>query len=493
MDEAQEILLTSLNNSGVSLPIGVSNIQTLNPNSLVSICAQSLNLIHNNSLSFPDSLPESRAERFKICTDIASAVTSLGYRGEISFHQFLYPSEDDSYKLIRFLVERLSGASGKGESFDKEKIGAKAQAENSKSEASQNDMTKKLDNRVVDQNDKKPSLLETAVDNRVVDQKDEPTIEGAMEGLMDSRNASTNRESVASGEDPLATALTQSMSSLQKQSSKRGKESVDTQSKEKMPTLKLTAKALEFQSLEDGHDLLKATFKMRMDDQKPTRIYINELNKNVSVKPVEEEKMRPEVLVHTQNGKEKLPNMKEVELVTEAVILEIRKREKEISKLSTELEKQPKVASRRSYIQRITEITKNSRKQDADIERILKETRELQMESNSIQERLHRAYAVVDETLFRYDAGFYRVAIHTRRPIWEARKDPVREQAYNLLTSVHGSFEQISEKIIATDRLRREISEQETKVAALATRSLNPDKLQADLDAIRKENELLEK
>lgn len=60
------------------------------------------------------------------------------------------------------------------------------------------------------------------------------------------------------------------------------------------------------------------------------------------------------------------------------------------------------MASRRSYIERIKEITKNSRKVDTDIERILKETRELQLESNSIQERLHRTYAVVDDMIFRY-------------------------------------------------------------------------------------------
>lgn len=67
-----------------------------------------------------------------------------------------------------------------------------------------------------------------------------------------------------------------------------------------------------------------------------------------------------------------------------------------------DLEKQPKLASRRSYIERVKEITKNSRKQEADIEQILKDTRELQLESNSIQERLHRTYAVVDELVFRY-------------------------------------------------------------------------------------------
>lgn len=78
-------------------------------------------------------------------------------------------------------------------------------------------------------------------------------------------------------------------------------------------------------------------------------------------------------------------------------------REEEHSKLVAELEKQQKVESRKSYTHRIKEITKNSRKQDADIERILKETREVQLESNSIQERLHRTYAVADEIVFKYE------------------------------------------------------------------------------------------
>lgn len=77
-------------------------------------------------------------------------------------------------------------------------------------------------------------------------------------------------------------------------------------------------------------------------------------------------------------------------------------RELECSTLLAELQKRPKLPPRKSYIQRITEITKNSWKQDADIDRILKETRELKLESNSVRERLDRTYMVVDETVFRY-------------------------------------------------------------------------------------------
>lgn len=76
-------------------------------------------------------------------------------------------------------------------------------------------------------------------------------------------------------------------------------------------------------------------------------------------------------------------------------------RDDEIIKLSSDIGKQPKLAPRRSYIEQINEITKNSRKQDTDIQLILKDIRELQLESNTIQERLNRTFAVLEETILR--------------------------------------------------------------------------------------------
>lgn len=172
---------------------------------------------------------------------------------------------------------------------------------------------------------------------------------------------------------------------------------------------------------------------------------------------------------------EKLQRKKEIRREIVSMSAEMKSREDEFSVLSMELEKQPKVASRGSFILRIKEITKNSCKQEADIERILRDTRELQLEINSIQERLNRTYAVVDETIFR-----------------EARKDPVARQAYRLLTRIHDCFEQTAEKVLSTDRTRREVADCEAKLTSMSSRSLNIDKLHADLDAIRKENNMLE-
>lgn len=255
----------------------------------------------------------------------------------------------------------------------------------------------------------------------------------------------------------------------------------------------VTAKTSELRDLEEEYQLLKAAAKMAFDDSHPTKFYLEQLDEQVGAKKhnlvelesqwdalkksIEEKKrsLEESLYANEPEAQEKLPKLREVELERQSVLSEIRKREDEYSKLTADLEKQPKVASRRSYIERIKEITKNSRKVDADIERILKETREIQLESNSIQERLHRTYAVVDDMVFR-----------------EAKKDQVGRQAYRLLASIHESFEQAAEKILATDRIRREIAEYEKKLAAVASRSLNVGKLQADVDIIMKENEFLE-
>ncbi|KAF9587908.1 hypothetical protein IFM89_006162 [Coptis chinensis] len=272
------------------------------------------------------------------------------------------------------------------------------------------------------------------------------------------------------------------------------KEIKDLRSQGEMLKQELAGSALESHHLEIEHGLLKATMEMAINDQHPADFHIRELNKQLKPgslnvleqeldwhafrkPPLGEKERSTKELHHLLNPEmqSNLQTLNEVELETEAIILEIRKREEEHSKLFGELEKQPRAATRKSYIQRVTEITKNSRKQDAGIEQILKDTRDLRLESNSIQERLHRTYVLADETMSR-----------------DVKKDLVRQQVYRLLTTIHESFGQIFEKISITDRIRREVVEQEAKLAAVSTSSLNIEKLQADLDKIRKENKLLE-
>ncbi|KAM0995654.1 hypothetical protein ACFX2C_005759 [Malus domestica] len=467
MEDSREILLKSLENSGVCVPDDVSSVKDLTPATLVSICSQSLNLI-GRTTPFPTSLPDcSVGDQFKLCTDIASGIKSLGYLADLSFHQFLYPSEEDSYKLIRFLVERLSDSSEVSQ-----KAGPKGV--NEEREVKEDGFQSSLEDHKT--GDEGPDLSHDKSRAKL----DELTLKGevpeiSVNGVCSSSTGGFNKDrrtNVFSGNH-----------STEK-----------VQNQEQLLMEEVNAKTSELKHLEEELELLKEAADMAFDVHHPVEFHLEKLNEQVDVrkhhvgeltsqweavrKPLEEKKKSLQESVYANNpyAQEKLQKLKDYELEKESILSEIQKREEELSKLSTGLEKQPKLSSRRSYIERVKEITKNSRKQEADIEQILKDTRELQLESNSIQERLHRTYAVVDEMVFR-----------------EAKKDAVGRQAYRILTSIHESFEQIREKILATDRTRREVGELEKKLAAMASRSLNVDKLQADLDAIRRENEHLEK
>lgn len=90
MEESEDILLKSMENCGIRIPPYVSSIRELKSSTLISICAQSLNLI-DKTFSFPYSLPDSSvADQFKICTEIASGIKNLGYHGDLSFQQVCF-------------------------------------------------------------------------------------------------------------------------------------------------------------------------------------------------------------------------------------------------------------------------------------------------------------------------------------------------------------------------------------------------------------------
>ncbi|KAI3456786.1 hypothetical protein Pfo_013449 [Paulownia fortunei] len=497
MEASEEILLNSLASSGVPIPVGCSSVRDLTPPTLFTICSHALRLIHgpHNASSFPASLPEdSMPDRVKICTEVSEAFNNLGFNPDLSFHKFLYPSNEDLYKLVRFLVGKLSESSGArtaalgdGDNIRcaaKEKPGD--EGETVQNEEILNGLKDlRLKTRALESSCMKfqDDLARTAAEPNSVLHNVEIRVEESKATEQDFSPSECSR-----GNHYRYTS--EGTESLQK-SAFRDQDA--SQNQEEAHKKLMAAKHPKLQHLDEELRLLKAAVEMVFDGQHPVEFYIEQLNDQVEAKrhrlkelesewdaikkPLQEKKgnLERSLFAFYPEASEKLTRIKEIELETESILAEIKRREEELSKLSSDLEKQPKLAPRRSYIERINEITKNSRKQDNDIQRILKDTREIQLESNTIQERLNRTYAIVDETIFR-----------------EAKKYPVARQAYKLLTNIHESFEQIAEKILATDRSRRGAADYEAKLAVISARSLNMGKLQADLDAIRKENDLLE-
>ncbi|CAM8958750.1 unnamed protein product [Rhodiola kirilowii] len=449
----EEILLRSLESLGVSIPDGVTSIQSLTPDSLFAICSQSLSIVDRAS-HFPESLPESTADRFKVCKDMAAVVKEIGYLGDISFHQFLYPSEDDLYKLVRFLIEKLSES------------GADVPVLNKGNVASTSGHLRP-----------KVELSETKDDGNIASEIQE--------------NAILKAEYQ---EDPLGVSRVNAPEKAESSHLIKTECEVDDPQNKKIYNETVVLQDLVLDQSEEDPELWKQAMEMALNDQRPVRFYADQLTSQIDAKTSKLMELKSQwsasidlleakrtnlldsLCVNNPDVQDKYYNLKEVEAQMHSVISEISRRTEERFKLLADLEKMPKVAPRRSYIQRINEITKNSRKLDADMERILQETRELQLESNLTRESLHRTHAITSETILR-----------------DAKTNPVGQQAYKLLNNIHENFQQIMEKILRTDRLKREAADQEKKIASMASQSLDLGKLQADLDAISKENEALRK
>ncbi|PHT43965.1 hypothetical protein CQW23_17990 [Capsicum baccatum] len=494
MEASEEILLNSIASSGVTIPAGVSSVKDLTPATLFSVSSQALHLIGRQNSPFPASLPEnSVADRLKLCSELASEFKSLGFIGDISFHKFLYPSEEDLYELIRFLVGRLSDVEARKDAIRDSKRRLKTSKE---SLADAGLLPRK-------------ELSERQSDPLMVTQTPEQSNQEEFNnGVRIPIGGADSSNETSSGEQDVLDLVEGVRKSSLRDNFDHGQQSTSPwvhlnqmncktetlQDQKEMLAEKSVSSSVELQELEEKLGLLKAAVEMASDDKHPNDFHVNQLNDQVKAKrgkivemetewidkrkALEQKKHSLEENLRTTEPEAyvKYKKVEEIELKLETVLAENKRRKDELIVLAAKAEKQPKLQPRRTYIQRVEEITKNSRKQDADIERILKETRELQLESNSVQERLNRTYAVVDETMFR-----------------EAKKDQVARQAYRILTKIHESFEQIAENLLATDRVRRQVTDYEGKLATMASRSVDIDKLKANLETITRENDLLEK
>ncbi|XP_060188259.1 uncharacterized protein LOC132617303 [Lycium barbarum] len=501
----EDILLNSIANAGVRIPTGISSVKDLTAATLFSVSSQSLHLIHRQNSSLPASLPEnSVADRLKLCSELSVAFKTLGFIGDISSHKFLYPSEEDLYELVRFLVGRLSDVEARKDSVGESKRRLKTQknVENT-GLLPRKELSGRLGDPLMMTQTPEPSKLSDITENKTEEFYNGVNI--PIECRADSSKETSGDEQDIPDllEDVRRSSMKDNEHNLEYEQqstspcvhlSQMNSNTETLQDQKEMLVEKSVSSSVELEDLQEKLDLLKAAVEMASDHRHPSDFYVNQLNDQVEVKRskiVEVEshwndkskalEQKKSCLEETLKATEpeayvKYKKVEEIELKLESILAENKRREDELIVLSAKAEKLPKLVRRRTHIQRIEEITKNSRKQDVDIERILKETRELQLESNSVQERLNRTHAVVDETVFR-----------------EAKKDHVGRQAYRILTSIHDSFEQIAENVLAADRAQREVADYEGKLATMASRSVDMDKLKADLETIRRENDLLEK
>jgi hypothetical protein len=553
MDDAQQIVLVALEQAGVRVPEGARAGGELNSSALVAICAQAVNALLRlgSDAAVPTSLPAGTAERFRVCTDLAGAVKLLGYRGDLSFHQFLYPSHKDTHKLLRFLLENLSkssaprgrrsraGAAGSGAASTRmsgvvREALTRAHGEfhtgegiceslRFRSSALRTSVVKIVEGvrhvkptlvtlKAKPRETVLPSLLElnaksvanVEVEGRVRGSGD-VTLTTHGEFLPHQLSAGVSKQlhlfdgdnsRVDSGEDGKAVALLQEqVTEIMSQMERMEVEARAMEDRVSVLREEQEAKEGEIREVEGEMAVLREAVSLALDSSRSSPSgALEELQERVVQgeqhmaalqaeweavrRPLEEKKAELEKEISTGEGEmaSKTMELKDIRQQLQQSREKLRVREGQAWTLETDLKELSSRPKRSSYVHRITELVKNSQKQETDIAKIITDTRALQRDGNATNDRLRRTYALVDELVFR-----------------DAKKDPVCRQSYRQLTTIHETFADIVDKVLEMDKTGRDIAELQAQLEELQKSSLDVQSVQADLDAVAIETRALER
>lgn len=140
------------------------------------------------------------------------------------------------------------------------------------------------------------------------------------------------------------------------------------------------------------------------------------------------------------------------------------------TKLAQELEKVDSNISRSGYTKRILDIIDNIKKQNIDIENVLRDTRKLQKEINTITGQLDRQFTATDDLIFK-----------------SAKHDDYSKRAYKLLATLHADCTESVSLVEETGSVIREVREIEDQIDIERGKNIseNLKKITADLEAIQ--------
>lgn len=106
MEEVDTIIIHSLKSIGCSIDDSVNNLDFFTAELVVEAVNRCLKVI-NDDVDLAYQLPPSMSVRFRIGTNLANQISELGYRGDIGYQSFLYPTEADIRRIFMFLIEKM--------------------------------------------------------------------------------------------------------------------------------------------------------------------------------------------------------------------------------------------------------------------------------------------------------------------------------------------------------------------------------------------------
>ncbi|MCO5611767.1 hypothetical protein L7F22_066026 [Adiantum nelumboides] len=368
------------------------------------------------------------SDRIRLCTEIASSIKYLGFKGDLSFHQFLYPVEEETHRLFRFLLDKIASESDV---------------------ASAHDIYTRLEN----------NLTTFSINGQVY--RDEGDL---------------NR-------------LEQQLNTLSSENVKLTHEVMDLNQQLKSSKVEIEVSSKHLEGLIKEKEVYSLAIEMDLDSSDIEESKMLHMKKSLEERLLDSKVKRESILAAPESSRIflessnlskdnelHLQDLKVVRQKIEEITAKLQQRDKQNELLEQKLVKSMKGPTRSSYVSRITELIKNSKKQDAGILRILDETRDLQRDSNANQGRLKRTYALVDELVFR-----------------DAKKDATSRQAYRLLTSIHENFASCYDAVFSLDKLHREIAELQVSLEVMERRPVDLKRAEADFEAFISENLCFEK
>ena len=193
----------------------------------------------------------------------------------------------------------------------------------------------------------------------------------------------------------------------------------------------------------------------------------------------EREAMLKEKIKDQKNEYKDLVNVsKELREQMNELIHTIRSKEELISKKKQEYEEMPKESDRASYVTRILDVVKNVEKQNEEISKVLKQSRELSDNTSDLSEKLGRTFQENEENIFK-----------------EAQKDTEYKQLYKDLLEIRSLYEALIEQVQLNGKALNTIRDLDNQIDVISERNdtLNIEKITKDLQTIQEENVKLQK
>ncbi|RZF40303.1 hypothetical protein LSTR_LSTR013245 [Laodelphax striatellus] len=153
---------------------------------------------------------------------------------------------------------------------------------------------------------------------------------------------------------------------------------------------------------------------------------------------------------------------------------QLRTKETFQTRLQEDIEKLPKdIVTRPAYTRRIMEIIGNIRKQKEDIDKIVRDTKQLQKDINNESGKLERSFTVADDLIFR-----------------DAKRDETSKNAYIMLAKLHSEFGELVAMVEENGAIVREIRDLEEQIETEMDKNVaaNLKRITADLQQMRQES-----